>query len=92
MPNPILWLAAFTVVCAVSGGSLTHAPGSAALVGRRRWRRARRPGVGSAVRFAVQRDAARFRAGAVGRVHGADPARPDCGDHGGDRTVSPCWR
>lgn len=25
MPNPVLWLAAFTVVCAVSGGSLTHA-------------------------------------------------------------------
>ena len=25
MPNPNLWLAAFTVVCAVSGGSLTHA-------------------------------------------------------------------
>ncbi len=25
MPNPVLWLAPFTVVCAVSGGSLTHA-------------------------------------------------------------------
>ena len=25
MPNPLLWLAAFTVVCAVSGGSLAHA-------------------------------------------------------------------
>ncbi|MDE0192352.1 MAG: hypothetical protein OXQ90_13440, partial [Gammaproteobacteria bacterium] len=25
MPKPILWLAAFTIVCAVSGGSLTHA-------------------------------------------------------------------
>ena len=25
MPKPVLWLAAFTVVCAVSGGSLTHA-------------------------------------------------------------------
>ena len=28
MSNPLLWLAAFTVVCAVAGGSVTHALGS----------------------------------------------------------------